>query len=178
MTTVFCSHRLGEFIGRSEAYLEPDYISKFGNWNGHLFIAERKRFLLFTNDRTAYSFVMPQLKKADLKDFEQRFREALIRQMDYDLTITERQETEIRSALADLRITKTNNNKRILGIMNEFIASLKEIFHHYGTTNFSALELGFGLNNYIIHTTLVSPKPKYIVPKELMLELLQRNAAS
>src|SRR5688572_24162013 len=100
MTTIFCSHRLGEFIGKNESYLEPDYTNKFGNWNGHIFLAARKRFILFTNDKTAYSFVMTQVKKGDLKNFEQLFRETLIRQMDYDLSITERQEIEIRSALA------------------------------------------------------------------------------
>jgi len=174
MTTLFCSHKLERFFGKVDPYLEPDYGNKFGNWNGHLFTIERKKFLLFTNDKTAYSFVLADIKKADLKDFDNLFKEALIRQLDFDLRINERQEIEIRTALMDLRLTKTNNNRSILGTMNEFISIIKLVVYQRGSPeSISSVKLGYGLNNYFVGTKLPGSTKKYAVPKELMLALLR-----
>lgn len=165
---------MGEFIGKIEHSIEPDYGNKFGNWNGHLFTVDRKRFILLTNDKTAYSFVLVDIKKKDLKDFNDLFRESLIRQLDFDLRINERQEIELRNALMDLRLTKTNNNKRILGTMNEFITTIKYvIYEHGGPGNISSIDLGAGLNNSFVGTNVKGTRRQYFVPKELMLELLR-----
>ena len=121
MTTLFCSKKLEQFIGKVDQCLEPDCGNKFGNWNGHLFIFQGKKHLLFTNDQTSYSFVWGCVKKSEVKNFDMLFSESFIRQLDYDLKINERQEVEIRNSLADLRLAKANNNERVLGIMNEFV---------------------------------------------------------
>lgn len=174
MTTVFCSKKLERFIGKIDPYLEPDYGNKFGNWNGNLFVVQGKKYIIITNDKTAYSLVWGCIKKVDLKNFDALFRESLIRQLDYDVKINERQEIEFRNSLADIRLTKTNNNKRVLGYMNEFVHIAKHfIFNHGGAGSISDLELGYGLNNQFIGMQGAgAQKKKYAVPKELMLELL------
>lgn len=163
-----------KFIGKIEHYTAPDYGNKFGNWNGHLFTVDRRKFILFTNDKTAYSFVLVDIKKKDLKDFHNLFKEALIHQLDFDLRINERQEIELRNALMDLRLTKTNNNKRILGTMNEFITTIiYVIYQHGGPGNISSIDLGAGVNNYFVGTQVKGKRKQYFVPKEVMLELLR-----
>jgi hypothetical protein len=173
MTTLFCSKKLERFLGNVEHYLEPDYGNKYGNWNGHLFSINRKRFILFTNDKTAYSFVWADVRKAMMADFQYLFTETLISQLDFDLRINERQEIDIRNALAELRLTKTNNNKNILGTMNEFIAIVKyQVEYQGGLENISCTSFASGLNNGIVGTKLPISAAKYSCPKDLMLTLL------
>ncbi len=179
MTTIFCSKKLDEFLNNSNPYLEPDYGNKFGNWNGHIFFIERKRFILFTNDKTTYSIVLSDIRKADLKDFNNLFRESLIRQLDNDVRINERQEIELRKSLTDIRLTRTNNNKRVLGTMNEFVHIIKYfVMDEGGPAHISGVELGYRINNQLVKAPLEGTSEKYSVPKELMLQLLQKNTNS
>ncbi|WP_276372319.1 hypothetical protein [Chryseolinea sp. H1M3-3] len=178
MTTIFCSKKLEGFLNNSDPYLEPDYGNKFGNWNAHTFLIERKRFILFTNDRTTYSIVFIDIRKADLKDFDHLFRESLIRQLDNDVRINERQEIELRNSLTDIRLTRTNNNKRVLGTMNEFVHIIKYfVANEGGPAHISAMELGYRINNQLVKAPLEVTSEKYSVPKELMLQLLQKNTS-
>lgn len=173
MSTIFCSNKLEKLIGSVGNDLTTDVDNKLGNWNGHLFIAERKKILLFTNDKTAYSFVMTNIKKADMKDFENLFRESLIKQLDHDISISERQEVMVRTCLSDIRLAKTNNNKKILGTMNDFIGLIKfEIYRHGGLSNLTNISIGYGLNNHFVGARLERATEKYSVPKELMEGLL------
>jgi hypothetical protein len=175
MTTIFCSKKLEKFLGKMETYLEPDYGNKFGNWNGNLFFVQGKKYIIFSNDITSYSFVWGSIKKADVKNFDALFRDSLIRQLDYDIKINERQEIEIRNSLTDIRLTKTNNNKRVLGLMNEAVHIAKHfLFNHGGPGSISDLELGYGLNNQFIRMKGAGSTQKYAVPKDLMLDLLLR----
>jgi hypothetical protein len=175
MTTIFCSKKLEKFFGKTETYLEPDYANKFGNWNGNIFFVQGKKYIIFSNNITSYSFVWGCIKKADVKNFDTLFKDSLIKQLYHDIKINERQEVEIRTSLADIRLTKTNNNKRVIGLMNEavYVAKLF-LFNNGGAGSISDLKLGYGLNNQFIKTKGVGSNFKYDVPKELMLKLLSK----
>ena len=179
MTTVFCSNKLEQLIGIIEENPSPDIGNKLGNWNGHLFIFDRKKNLIFMNDKTAYTFVLMNIKKADLKDFKKIFKESLINQLYNDLKISERQEIEVRKWVSDIQLAKTNNNKKILGTINDFIQTIKAIASEQGgLTRLTNLSLGYGLNNYIIGTKLEGVTKSYSVPKELMENLLHKLLGS
>jgi hypothetical protein len=172
MTTIFCSKELEKYIGKVDQYLEPDYNNRFGNWNAHLFMLKGHKYILFTNDKTTFSIVWRGVKKKDGKDIPSRFREAVIRQLDNDLKLNERQEIEMRAALADIRLTRTNNNKYVLGTMNEFIHVLKHFILSGDPAYLSDVELAYGVNNQFITGKLKGPNVRFAVPKELMLDLL------
>ena len=179
MTTVFCSNKLEQLIGIIAENPLPDLGNKLGNWNGHLFIFDRKKNLIFMNDKTAYTFVLMNIKKADLKDFKKIFKESLINQLYNDLKISERQEIEVRKWVSDIQLARTNNNKKILGTINDFIQTIKAIaYEQGGLTRLTNLSLGYGLNNYIIGTKLEGVKKSYSVPKELMENLLRKLLGS
>lgn len=157
----------------------PDVENKLGNWNGHLFIYERKKNLIFMNDKTAYTFVLINVKKADLKDFNKVFKESLINQLYNDLKISELQEIEVRKWVSDIQLAKTNNNKKIVGTINDFIQTIKAIaYERGGLAHLTNLSIGYGLNNYIIGTKLEGVKKAYSVPKELMGNLLSKLLGS
>jgi hypothetical protein len=179
MTTVFCSNKLEKLLGLIMENPSTDIGNAFGNWNGHLFTFDRKKNLIFMNDKTAYTFVLLNIKKADLKDFKNVFKESLINQLYNDLKISERQEIEVRKWISDIQLAKTNNNKKILGTMNDFVLTIKAIaYEQGGLTRMTNLSIGHGLNNYIIGTKLKGVKKSYSVPKELMENLLHKLLGS
>jgi hypothetical protein len=173
MTTVFCSKKLEKFLGIIESEPLPDYTNRLGNWNGHLFAFNRKKNLIFMNDRTAYCFVLLNIKKSDVKAFANLFRESLVNQLFNDLRISERQEIEVRKWVSEIQLARTNNNRKILGTMNDFIQNIKAIADQQGGLHYlTNLSVGDGLNNYLIGTRFEGAKKSYSVPKELMQDLL------
>jgi hypothetical protein len=54
------------FLGTVEPVGNDMETSRFGNWNGHLFTIDRRKNLIFTNDKTAYSFVLFDVVKKDV----------------------------------------------------------------------------------------------------------------
>lgn len=44
-----------------------------GNWYGNLLRIERRQCLLFTNEKTLYSFLVPAVVEEKLKNIEQEF---------------------------------------------------------------------------------------------------------
>lgn len=68
----------------------------FGNWIGRLIIEKRKKFLLFTNEKTAYSLIFSDVKKDIAKNISSQFIDKLISQLKFDINITDKQEYQIR----------------------------------------------------------------------------------
>jgi hypothetical protein len=90
--TIYCSKKLEIFLGQTSELIRPTDKTTFGDWNGHLFTVDRKKCLIFMNNRTCYSVVMTNIQKRNTKDFGQIFKERLIRQLNHDIKLTEGQE--------------------------------------------------------------------------------------
>jgi hypothetical protein len=174
MTTIFCSDRLEKLFGSVQSDLLPDPENKFGNWNGHLFILDRKKNLIFTHVKTAYSFVLINIKKAELKNFDNLFRESLIKQLYNDLRINESQEIKIREWLSDIQLTKMNYKRKVPSAIKDFITLIKqEAYRKGGLGQLTNLSIGYGLNNHFMGTKLKAGAKKYSIPKELMESLIK-----
>lgn len=174
MTHIYCSKKLESFIGKVEPLPKGTDGNYFGNWNGHLFSIERRKNLIFTNDKTAYSFVLFDVVKKDIKDFGSVFRENLVRQLEYDLKINEQQETKLRYELRDIKLQPTNNNKNITGTINDFVQTIK--LHAYlkgGLGQLNALKIGENLNDNFLKTKLELKTTEYFHPRELMKKILK-----
>lgn len=161
------------FLGNVEPMNKDSETTKFGDWNGHLFTIERRKNLIFTNDKTAYSFVVLDVVKKDVRNFDSLFRECLLRQLDNDLKINEQQEVKLRSELSDIRIHSTNNNKKIIGTINESVHTIK--VHAYlkgGLRELNDIEIAQNLNSGLLGTKLVLNDKQYFHPMDLMKRLL------
>lgn len=173
--TVYCSKKLESFLGEIPSTSEQPERSVFGDWNGHLFTVDRKRCLLFMNSKTCYSVMMKNVYKKDLKDFGQVFKERLIRQLDYDVRINEKQEVIVRKELANIVLRKSNNNKKIIGTMNHHIENLKYNNYQGGIDNWDEIEVTSILNDYLMTTKIAAntgTNGNYFIPVELMRELI------
>jgi hypothetical protein len=169
---IYCSKKLETFMGQIS---RPGESSILGDWNGHLFTIERKKCLLFMNNKTCYSVVMASVLKKDVKDFGQVFKQRLIQQLDHDISINERQEIKVRNELADVVLSKSNNDKRIIGTINHHVENLKYNNYGGGIENWDEVNVTGILNDYVVGTKLVTARKGnrgFFRPIELMAELI------
>jgi hypothetical protein len=125
MTTIYCSAKLADFLGKEKLSSSSSPDSQLGNWNGHLFYCQRKKYMMFVNSKTYYAVLIPPVKKADLKNLENIFLQRLLSQMVLDEIIDEDFSLVILSRLLPLTFSKTNNDKKAIGTLNEFIYQFK-----------------------------------------------------
>jgi hypothetical protein len=107
-------------------------------------------------------------------NFGQVFKERLIRQLDHDLKINERQETKFRKELGDIVLSKSNNDKKIIGTINHHVDNLK--YNNYGSESWDDVNVTGILNDYLVGTKLTTESKRnrdFFRPIELMQELVK-----
>lgn len=124
------------------------------------------------NNRTCYSVVMTNILKKNTKDFRQVFRERLIKQLDHDIKLTAGQEIKLRKDSVDIVLTKSNNDKKIIGTINHQVENLKYNDIGGGIANWDDLIVSGIINKYLVGTKITTDKKDYFKPIELMKELI------
>ena len=148
MTTIYCSNKLKEFIGKTKDITESNTSENLiGNWNGHLFYMNRKKYLIFVNNKSYYAIVIANVKKADLKDFDTLFLNRLMEQLVYDKTIENSSVLILLQKLMPFQFSKTNNDKKTLGTINAFIFQVKCNYDIEFWRGESLVEINNSINN-------------------------------
>jgi hypothetical protein len=101
--------------------VEPDKIPQptegLGNWYANLLRIDRRKCLLFTNEKTLYTFLIPKVLKANLKNIEEEFLINLSYNLQYEgfgLEMINRVIQEYQ----EIGFSKTYS-RQVLGSMNE-----------------------------------------------------------
>ena len=174
---IYCSKKLETFLGHiTSAGPTTAPNSSFGDWNGHSFTINRKRCLIFVNNKTCYSVVMKNVLKADTRNFGQVFRERLIRQLDHDLKMNERQEIKLRNEFGEVTLAKSNNDKKIIGTINHHVENFKYKSYGVGVENWDEVKVTGVLNDYPVATKIsmgMKRNRDYFRPIELMQNLIK-----
>ena len=88
-----------------------------GNWYANLLRIERKKCLLFTNEKSLYSFLIPKVLKVNLKNIEEEFLINLSYNLQYEgfgLDVINR----VMQEYEDIGFAITSD-RRVLGSMNQ-----------------------------------------------------------
>lgn len=96
-----------------------------GDWNGHVFTLNRKRYLLFVNNKTYYAVILAGVQKKQMANFSVFFRGHLIQQLIYDEIISPADNQLITALYGHAQIARTNNDRKVLGTINEFIFMIR-----------------------------------------------------
>lgn len=89
-----------------------------GNWYANLLRIDKRKCLLFTNEKTLYTFLIPKVLKANLKNIEQEF----LINLSYNLQCEGFRIDVINRVMQEYQeigFAKTSN-RQVLGSMNEF----------------------------------------------------------
>ena len=126
MPIIYCTKKLANFINRDGlSPIQPETPSPLGEWNGHLFTINRKKCLVFVNNRSWYSVFITDISKKDLADFNQLFLSRVVQQMIHDLHLTNKELAVLENHFGPVRLASTNNDKKTLGIINDLVYTFK-----------------------------------------------------
>ena len=81
--------------------------------------------MMFTNNKTYYALLFPSIKKADLKDLTNFFLKRLLHQLVFDKVINENETLVLLNRLLPIRLSRTNNDKKAIGTLNDLIFQFK-----------------------------------------------------
>jgi hypothetical protein len=119
---------------------------------------------------------MTNVVKKEVKDFGQVFKERLIRQLDYDLNLNEKQEIKFRNQLGDIALKKSNNDKKIIGTINHHVENLKYNNFGAGIENWDEIYVTGILNNHLVGTKIMADRKRnrdFFKPIDLMADLVK-----
>lgn len=173
MPVVFVSSKLSSFIS-----LETNKITTPGTdlnfrdgWNAHLFNVNRRKCIIVTNKSTLYSFIQVGIFKKDLVDFSDFFWTSLKAQLRADGLYDVCEESFYTVKTDRVSCKKTDNDKKVIGSMNDFIYQL-EVGLKLGTIKSeSSVDTEWGVYVNDIPMSLI----KYKTPKQAYLEMKSRT---
>ena len=122
MQVIHCTKKLLIELGAlgSKMPLEPEP-GILGPWHANLIMIERKKCILFTNDRTLYSFLVPRFKNKD--DVHDLF----LLNLNSNLAAEGFGQRDILKALDEYReiAIAPTTNRSVLGSMNDLVNQVK-----------------------------------------------------
>jgi hypothetical protein len=150
--------------------VDPDKIPQptegLGNWYANLLRIDRRKCLLFTNEKSLYTFLIPKVLKANLKSIEQEFLIHLSYNLQYEgfgLEVINR----VMQEYQEIGFAKTVS-KSVLGSMNDFAYHYEfQIMREGGIENIRILHLNKKINRTPMGAL------KYNFPIETLKKLLE-----
>jgi IS30 family transposase len=118
MRIIYCTNKLLKELDVPLVELDkiPQPTEGLGNWYANLLRIDRRKCLIFTNEKSLYTFLIPKVLKANLKDIEQEFLINLSYNLQYEgfgLDVINR----VMQEYQEIGFAKTMS-KSVLGSMN------------------------------------------------------------
>jgi len=151
MPTIYASTKLATLIGKSRL-LPKDKVQASNSlidWNAQLFSIDRRKCIIITNKQTLYSFVRLDILKKDLNDLNQFFLSSLLDQFKTDGLYNDKEENYWLDNFSKIVFTTTDNDKKVIGSMNDMIYQLKVaiLYKTSGLENPSNIKAGKYVND-------------------------------
>ncbi len=168
MTLLHCTQKLLKELGnpplQTPAY-EPD-TQCLGNWYANLLRIDRRKCILFTNEKTLYSFLIPKVKKENLTNIIDEFLFHLnmnLQAEGFPLEVINRVMTEY----TEMGFAKTAS-KTVLGAMTQlaFEAEYLIIQRYEGIEKTRILAVNKDINRSLMRGS------RHLYPIEMLQELL------
>jgi hypothetical protein len=124
-----CTAKLLNELGTNQL-TEPGQSPSLWDWHANLLRIERKKWVLFTNDQTLYSFFVRFVKRPLLPDFTEVFRLGLFKSLMSEGFAEPLVEYAVRNH-QNVVIAKTTN-RTVLGSMNDLAFQIKCLIETMG----------------------------------------------
>ncbi len=163
MDVIHCTKKLQKEMGVKPKDLqeENDFATILGSWHANLIHINRRKCVLFVNDKSLFNFIVPDVQRRQIQKLGTLFKEnleCLLAEESISKTIIDRILTEYN----EIGYAKTNN-KSVLGSMNDLA------FHY----KYHIMESG-GVHSYHIPSIIskLNRMPmgalKYAYPVEIL----------
>ena len=132
MLQVRCTKKVQDALGLRQTDLsgikEPDSI--LGNWYANLFTVDRRKTLIFMNERTLLSFIVYGMRKDNITDFKEYFHRGL-RQLLMIENIGNEKIEEILAQYETIEFTRADS-RTVLGNLNDLVNIYKYSIQYDG----------------------------------------------
>ena len=133
MQLIRCTGKLQKEMGLKKSYLldtEPPF-SYLGSWHANLIYIDRRKCVLFVNDKTLFNFIAPDVPRTAIRDLNSLFKDYL-RCVLADEGIMGPAREKIMSEYDEIEYAKTNS-KSVLGSMNDLAFHYKFLIQEEGS---------------------------------------------
>ena len=164
-TTRKLEKTIKEFISENEQY-NNEYL---GEWTATIFYISHKKCWLIINKLTKYLLILSDIKKSDLINISQIFKETLYSQLILDRIVVEYELIE--KIIGGIELCETNNDRSTNGSLNNCLLYLEHWKYEFGNfENMPFRDLNSRLNS--------SPNKmlNWKYPKEKMKEVINAYA--
>ena len=119
MQLIRCTKKLQKEMGlkQSDLCAEEPRFSYLGPWHANLIHIDRRKCVLFVNDKTLFNFIVPDLSRAQIRELDKLFKSYLSCVL-ADAGIPEADRARILSEYDEVGYANTNS-KSVLGSMND-----------------------------------------------------------
>jgi hypothetical protein len=119
MQLIRCTKKLQKEMGlkQSDLCAEEPRFSYLGPWHANLIHIDRRKCVLFVNDKTLFNFIVPDVSRAQIRELDKLFKGYLSCVL-ADAGISETERAKILSEYDDVGYANTSC-KSVLGSMNE-----------------------------------------------------------
>jgi len=174
MTKIFCSNKLKDFLGQKYFTTSDDSLNIYGDWNAHLFYFDRRKNIILVNNKSYYAVILADIKKADFTNFSTLFFNRLTSQLVHDKVIDPSDVLLTIQKYTPLIFTRTNNDKKAIGTINDFVSNFDYSHNHPNWFDKSIIEINASINDSL--TGAGRPKQgDYGRPTEDMRTLLNTS---
>ena len=177
MTKVYCTKKLKDFIGNVGDTLPENHNEiKLSDWNAHLFFVDKRKCLVFVNILTYYCVFVKDVLKKDMKNIDQIFHNRLKEQLFHDLGMSGFNKVNFLVDGSELDFNKTNNNKKVIGRINDFVYTFKTHCRiKYGHLDQMRLVYENGLINETLTGKYTDAKKSWSNPIDNVKEEIKTN---
>lgn len=119
MQLIRCTKKLQQEMGLQKSDLaqaEPAF-SRLGGWHANLLYIDRRKCVLFANDKTRFNFLVPDVSRASIRELGQLFRSSLACVI-ADEKLCPQIVSSIDAEYEDLGFA-SSNNRSVLGSLND-----------------------------------------------------------
>ncbi len=119
MQLIRCTKKLQKEIGlKPNDLVEEDVeTGRLGSWHANLLLIDRRKCVLFVNDKTLFNFIIPGVKKVELVKLDYHFKsylQCILGDEGFDKIICDQIQQEY-----DTIGFSSTNNKSVMGSMND-----------------------------------------------------------
>lgn len=139
MQLIRCTKKLQKEMALKQSDLceEEPHFSYLGPWHANLIHIDRRKCVLFVNDKTLFNFIVPDLSKAQIRDLDKLFKSYLSCVL-ADAGIPDADRNRILSEYDEVGYANSNS-KSVLGSMNDLAFHYKYSIQEAGGVHSQAV---------------------------------------
>ncbi|SDR77128.1 hypothetical protein SAMN05216503_0832 [Polaribacter sp. KT25b] len=137
MTEIFTTKKLEKIINKKIENNDLIVESILGNWNATIIYIAKKKCLLFVNSETFFSVIIPRFSMKDIDKIDELFINCFYNQLLFEKINIDFK--TISSILGKISFHPTNNNKKVIGVLNYNVEKINYFKYDYPILNSSII---------------------------------------